>query len=542
MQGAVEQFVTIFTSMGGLMAERVTDLRDIERRVVAHLVGEPEPGVPTPERAVDPGRRGPRPERHRRARPELVLALVTERGGATSHTAIIARQLGIPCVVGVAGDHGARRRAPSWSSTARPARSSRAPTPTRRARGSRRAAAARGARRLDRPRRDRRRPAASSCSPTSPTARPPQSAGVEPVAGRRACSAPSCASSTARRSRRVEEQADIYGEVLAPYADGRYVVVRTLDAGSDKPIAFATHEGEENPALGVRGLRLSFDNPGLLDRQLDGIAAAAERTGTETWVMAPMVATVAEAADFADKVRARGLKAGVMVEIPSAALLAHRMLEVVDFLSIGTNDLTQYTMAADRMATDLAHLTDPWQPAVLQLIAITAEAGTAGRQAGRRLRRGRRRPAARLGARRDGHHLAVDGRRRRTPGRRAARPGHPRDLRGRRRGRPRRARPDGRPRRRAGAARPLIRPQPRTLSKSSSSRHLTTEERMTSAYDRYRAADLDLPEASLGLEPVRRGRGEHGQGRSTRAGRPSPSPMPTRCWSASTAWASASRT
>ena len=83
-----------------------------------------------------------------------------------------------------------------------------------------------------------------------------------------------------------------------------------------------------------------------------------------------------------------------MVEVPSAALLAHRMLEVVDFLSIGTNDLTQYTMAADRMATDLAHLTDPWQPAVLQLIAITAEAGPAGRQVGRGLRRGGRRPAA----------------------------------------------------------------------------------------------------------------------------------------------------
>jgi phosphoenolpyruvate-protein phosphotransferase (PTS system enzyme I) len=88
-----------------------------------------------------------------------------------------------------------------------------------------------------------------------------------------------------------------------------------------------------------------------------------------------MVATVGEAAEFATQVRALGMKAGVMVEIPSAALLAHQMLEVVDFLSIGTNDLTQYTMAADRMATDLAHLTDAWQPAVLQLIAITAEAG-----------------------------------------------------------------------------------------------------------------------------------------------------------------------
>ena len=96
--------------------------------------------------------------------------------------------------------------------------------------------------------------------------------------------------------------------------------------------------------------------------------------------MAPMVATVAEAADFAEQVRSRGLKPGVMVEVPSAALLADRMLEVVDFLSIGTNDLTQYAMAADRLATDLAHLTDPWQPAVLQLIAITA---AAGQQAGK---------------------------------------------------------------------------------------------------------------------------------------------------------------
>ena len=128
--------------------------------------------------------------------------------------------------------------------------------------------------------------------------------------------------------------------------------------------------------------------------------------------MAPMVATVAEARDFAEKVRARGLKPGVMVEIPSAALLAHRMLEDVDFLSIGTNDLTQYAMAADRMATDLAHLTDPWQPAVLQLIAITAEAG-AGRSASRSgsAARPRRTRCSRCVLIGDGCHSAVDGRR-----------------------------------------------------------------------------------------------------------------------------------
>ena len=112
-----------------------------------------------------------------------------------------------------------------------------------------------------------------------------------------------------------------------------------------------------------------------------------------------------------------------MVEIPSAALLADRILEVVDFLSIGTNDLTQYAMAADRMASDLAHLTDPWQPAVLALIAMTA---AAGKQAGK--------PVGVCGeAAADpllaavlvghGHHVAVDGPRRGPRRRRPARPG-----------------------------------------------------------------------------------------------------------------------
>ncbi len=163
--------------------------------------------------------------------------------------------------------------------------------------------------------------------------------------------------------------------MLAPFA-GRYVVVRTLDAGSDKPVAFATHEGEENPALGRPRSPTLLRPARPAVRQLDGIAAAARRDrhrdlgdGTDGGDRGR------GGASFADgRPRARP-KPGVMVEVPSAALLAHRMLEVVDFLSIGTNDLTQYTMAADRMATDLAHLTDSWQPAVLQLIAITAEAG-----------------------------------------------------------------------------------------------------------------------------------------------------------------------
>ena len=138
-----------------------------------------------------------------------------------------------------------------------------------------------------------------------------------------------------------------------------------------------------------------------------------------------------------------------MVEIPSAALLAHRFLEVVDFLSIGTNDLTQYTMAADRMATDLAHLTDPWQPAVLHLIAITAEAG---KQAGKPVGvcgEAAADPLLALLPGRHGHHLAVHGLGRGEGRRRAARHGHPAAVPRDGRDRAGRRRPGVRPRRRA---------------------------------------------------------------------------------------------
>ena len=307
-----------------------------------------------------------------------MLALVTERGGPTSHTAIIARQLAIPCVVGTADamtiGAGTRLLVDGTSGVVEISPDE-----------------AEADERVRRDRETRAGLAAWSGPGATADGKPVKvlanvadgdsaiSAAQAPVEGVGLFRTELCFLNR-KDEPSVEEQTAIYGRVLAPFAGKGYVVVRTLDAGSDKPVAFATLEGEENPALGVRGLRLSFSNPALLVRQLDAIAAAAAETGTETWVMAPMVATVAEAADFAAQVHQRGLKAGVMVEVPSAALLAHRMLEVVDFLSIGTNDLTQYTMAADRMATDLAHLTDPWQPAVLQLIAITAEAG---RQAGK---------------------------------------------------------------------------------------------------------------------------------------------------------------
>ncbi len=377
LHAAVEQFAGLFAQMGGLMAERVTDLRDIEKRVTARLVGEPEPGVPTPREPSVLVAEDLAPADTAGLDPRVVVGLVTEKGGPTSHTAIIARQLGLPCVVGVHGaltltagtrvllDGAAGTVATDVDETD----AARRVADDQRARAALAAWAGPGTTRDGTP---------VKLLANVADGQSAAKAAEGPVEGVGLFRTELCFLSR-NEEPSVEEQAKVYAEVLAPFA-GRYVVVRTLDAGSDKPIKFATKEHEENPALGVRGLRLSFDNPGLLERQIDAVALAAEQTGTETWLMAPMVATVAEADDFAEKVRARDLKAGIMIEIPSAALLAPKMLETVDFLSIGTNDLTQYTMAADRMATDLAHLTDSWQPAVLQLIAITAEAG---KQAGK---------------------------------------------------------------------------------------------------------------------------------------------------------------
>jgi phosphotransferase system enzyme I (PtsI) len=370
---ATEQFAALFTQLGGLMAERVTDLHDIRDRIVAELTGQPEPGVPHPTEPsvlladdLSPADTA--------GLDELTVALATRLGGPTSHTAIIARQLGIPCVVAVTGlpeilpgtpvlvngDTGEVIVEPEETTARAAVRDS----------AERRAATAswHGPGRTA----DGHPVGILANVHDGPSARQAAASQAEGVGLFRT----ELAFLNRETEPSVAEQADLYAEVLRAFA-GRKVVVRTLDAGSDKPLAFTGATDEPNPALGVRGLRLAFADPGILDRQLDAIARAAERTGEQPWVMAPMVATVAEARFFAERARSRGLVAGVMVEIPAVALLADRVLEHVDFLSIGTNDLTQYTMAADRLSAELAGLTDPWQPAHLALVAQVARAGQA---------------------------------------------------------------------------------------------------------------------------------------------------------------------
>ncbi|MFF1529562.1 putative PEP-binding protein [Cellulomonas sp. NPDC058312] len=373
---AVEGFAAVFTAAGGDLAERATDLRSVRHRVVARLLGVPAPGLTLTERAVVVAD-DLSPADTAALDLDLVAAIVTELGGPTSHTAIVAGQLGLPCVVRVAGAGTLTAGTPvlvdAAAGTVVPD-----PSPDAVAEVDRRAAGERTIAALTGP------------GATADGHAVPLLANVGTPADARAA-----ADGTegiglfrtevlfldARTEPSVADQTTAYAEVVAAYA-GRKVVIRTLDAGADKPLAFAHQSDEENPALGVRGYRLVRSLPGIVERQLEALGAAVTSLPPgrrdDVWVMAPMIATPAEARAFATAARDAGItKVGVMVEVPAAALRAAAVLAEVDFVSLGTNDLAQYTMAADRLRGELADLLDPWQPAVLDLVRATASAGVA---------------------------------------------------------------------------------------------------------------------------------------------------------------------
>jgi phosphotransferase system enzyme I (PtsI) len=368
---AVDELVAMFTAAGGVMAERVTDLRDVRDRVVAELLGRPEPGVGVPSEPSVLLADDLAPADTAGLDPALVVGIAVRLGGPTSHTAIIARQLGIPCVVGVTDlpqelpataliDGGTGEVVLSPDPDAAEERVS--------ADAERRAASAA----WDGPGRTADGHAVQVLANVQ-DASGAERAAQEPIEGF-GLYRTELSFLDRPDEPTVQEQTEVYAKVLAAAGDGK-VVVRTLDAGSDKPLAFADMGTEANPALGVRGLRVARRLPDLLSHQLDAVAAAADGAEAIVWVMAPMVSVPSEAEVFAAQCREHGLVPGVMIETPSAALLADRVLEHVDFVSIGTNDLSQYTFAADRMSAELGDLTDPWQPGLLVLVEAVARAG-----------------------------------------------------------------------------------------------------------------------------------------------------------------------
>ncbi|UUL76904.1 phosphoenolpyruvate--protein phosphotransferase [Pseudarthrobacter sp. Fe7] len=361
-------------NLGGYMAERATDVLDVRARIVAALRGVPAPGIPASSTPFILVAEDLAPADTATLDPNKVLALVTAGGGPQSHTAIIARSLGLPAVVAAVGvDEIADGTevyvdGAAGSITAEPDESLRAAAEAWAATAS----------------------LLAEFTGTGTTADGHQVPLLANVGGGKDAEAAAKLGAQGVGLFRtefcflerdtepsVEEQAAAYKSVFDAFP-GKKVVLRTLDAGADKPLPFLTDSTEPNPALGVRGYRTDFTTPGVLDRQLEAIALAEQQSQADVWVMAPMISTAEEASRFASMCADAGIKTpGVMVEVPSAALTAESILREVGFASLGTNDLTQYAMAADRQLGPLANLNTPWQPAVLRLVGLTVEGSRA---------------------------------------------------------------------------------------------------------------------------------------------------------------------
>lgn len=410
---AVDEYIERFGKAGGMMAERTTDLNDIRNRIIAELRGLPGAGLHRDAMSdamcdipVILVARDLSPADAAALDPAVVRGLVLEEGGATGHTAILAAERGIPAVVGVPGvmeaadddtrivlnggtgeviinpdaadlyraaGRAAWRKALLHDSASGAADGTAAGIAAAGTVGDAAATFAMTA--------DGCRILLNANVGTPAEAEEAARAGVDGIGLLRSeflflnrSQAPTEAEQTAAYARAVQA----FG--------GRPVVVRTFDAGADKPLAFARIGGNDtpavtNPALGVRGIRLGMLREDLLDTQLAALANAYRASGHSISghslkVMAPMVTTVQETKWFVDKAHAAGLPhAGIMIETPAAAVQAASLLAVADFASIGTNDLAQYTMAADRLDGSLSGLLDPWQPALLRMMRIAVEGG-----------------------------------------------------------------------------------------------------------------------------------------------------------------------
>ena len=368
--GQVEE---MFRQIGGYQGERAADLHDVGQRVIAELMGRPAPGVPQSETPFVLVAKDLSPADTASLDLDKTLAIITSEGGPTSHTAILCRARGIVAVVSAAE---AVDLADGETVIVNAAKSEVTTDPT-----DEQLAAAHDAKlRADKAKELRGQPGQLKDGHRIPLlanvgkpsdAKTALEYGAEGVGLFRT----EFLFIGNEEPPTVEEQTKAYAELLAQFP-GKKVVIRLLDAGADKPLPFLTPEDEPNPALGLRGLRTLAQHKAVLEGQLKALAEADAQTDADLWVMAPMVADEWEAEYFTKLGKSFGLKfVGSMAEVPSIAVMADKVSQVTDFVSIGTNDLTQYTLAADRTLGSVSNYQPAWHPAVLRVIKMICEAG-----------------------------------------------------------------------------------------------------------------------------------------------------------------------
>jgi multiphosphoryl transfer protein len=361
-----------------LLAERAADLRDIGKRVLRALGLANTAARELPEEAVLAADEFTPSDLSSLDRTR-VTALVMARGGATSHAAIIARQLGLPALVAM-GDalhliaedtqvvvdatNGRLEYAPSARDVERARNECRRLAGVRETnrRASHQVAATSDGRGIE----------VASNIATLDDAKTAVDNGADAVGLLRT----ELLFIHRQAAPTVDEHRQSYQAIVDALA-GRTAIIRTLDVGADKEVDYLTLPPEPNPALGLRGIRLAQVRPDLLEDQLRGLLAV-QPVGAVR-ILLPMVTDAGELVRLRRRIdelareagRAERIEVGVMIEVPSAALLADQLAQHADFLSIGTNDLTQYTLAMDRCQPDLAAQADGLHPAVLRLVDAT---------------------------------------------------------------------------------------------------------------------------------------------------------------------------